>query len=148
MVAYLRALPGPRVLLWCYFIWYLFTAIRYFEWNPSLWATSLGMSAIIGTGLYLGTAYVGPERRAVGFWPVFRFYLTPFCVSSFAALVKGRGFVLVFHPTLAANLLALALCAAFCGLVLGARSPRFRYSAAPPSPPSMARRMSGSGASP
>jgi hypothetical protein len=35
----------------------------------------------------------------------------PFCVSSFAALVKGKGFVLVFSPKLGENLAALGLCA-------------------------------------
>jgi hypothetical protein len=76
------------------------------------------LSGIIGTGLYFSTAYAGPTRRALGFWPVLRFYLMPFCVSSFAALIKGRGFVLIFHPDLEGNLLALALCGAFSALVL------------------------------
>ena len=41
----------------------------------------------------------------------------PFCVSSFAALVKDRGFLLIFAPDLRENLLALALCGVFCGFV-------------------------------
>ena len=44
---------------------------------------------------------------------MFRLYLMPFCVSSFAALIKGRGFVLVFHPSIHDNLIALALIATF-----------------------------------
>jgi hypothetical protein len=121
VLAYLRSLPAPRVLLWCYFIWYAFVAVRYFEPKPALWATSLGLSAIIGTGLYVSTAYASQSRRALGFWPVFRFYLMPFCVSSFAALIKDRGFVLIFHPIARDNLEALGLCAAFCLLVLTAK---------------------------
>ncbi|MGC4087632.1 MAG: hypothetical protein QM756_07005 [Polyangiaceae bacterium] len=118
MVAYLRALRAPKLLLWSYFIWYLFAVANYFDPSPTLWASSLGLSAIIGTGLYVSTAYAGAERAQLPFWPIFRFYLMPFCVSSFAALIKGHGFVLIFHPTLSKNLEALALCASFVALVL------------------------------
>ena len=38
-------------------------------------------------------------------------------VTSFAALVKGRGFVLIFSPDFADTLLALALCTAFLSVV-------------------------------
>jgi hypothetical protein len=123
---YLRELSAARTLLWCYLLWYAFTAVRYFDATPSLWASSAGLSAIIGTGLYLSTAYAGPKRRDLGFWPIFRFYLMPFCVSSFAALIKGRGFVLIFHPNLADNLRALSLCVAFCGLVWGMKKTQAR----------------------
>jgi len=41
----------------------------------------------------------------------------PFCVSSFAALVKGRGFILVFSPQLAEIVIAAALCALLIGTV-------------------------------
>ena len=68
MVAYLRGLPGPKVLLWCYLLWYGVAAVRYFEPSPTLWASSLGLSAIIGTGLYVSTAYAERSRRALGFW--------------------------------------------------------------------------------
>ena len=107
----------PRTLLWCYFCWYGFAVYRHFDPSPRLWASSLGLSAVIGSGLYLSTAYAGPARRTLGFWPVFRFYLMPFCVSSFSALIKGHEFVFIFHPELADNLLALLLCGLFCGLV-------------------------------
>ena len=118
MVTYLRELSAPKTLLWCYLLWYAFVAIRYFDPGPALWASSLGLSAIIGTGLYLSTAYAEQKRRKLGFWPVFRFYLMPFCVSSFSALIKGRGFVLIFHPDPENNLTAFFLCAGFCLLVL------------------------------
>lgn len=124
VVTYLRGLPAPRVLLWCYLIWYAYTAARHFDPSPALWASSLGLSAIIGTGLYAGTAYAGRERARLGFWPVFRFYLMPFCVSSFSALIKGQGFVLIFHPTLHDNVIGLTLCAAFVLLVSLAKQPR------------------------
>jgi len=37
----------------------------------------------------------------------------PFCVSSFSALVKGHGFILIFSPRPGEDLLASALCAGF-----------------------------------
>lgn len=117
MVAYLRKLSAPKTLLWCYLLWYGFVVVRYFDPNPTLWASSLGLSAIIGTGLYVSTAFSEAKRRVLGFWPVFRFYLMPFCVSSFSALIKGQGFVLVAHPDVEGNLTALTLCAAFCAAV-------------------------------
>jgi hypothetical protein len=125
VATYLRELSAARTLLWCYLIWYAFTAVRYFDPTLSLWASAVGLSAIIGTGLYLSTAYAGPKRRDLGFWPIFRFYLMPFCVSSFAALIKGRDFVLIFHPNVEDNLKALALCAAFSGMVWGLKRTRF-----------------------
>jgi hypothetical protein len=54
---------------------------------------------------------------------VFRLYLMPFCVSSFAALVKDAGYVLVFPPSLRENLVGLGLMAAFVVLVRLLRQP-------------------------
>jgi hypothetical protein len=113
---YLRQLDNARLILWCYAIWYAVVLIRYFDPTPSLWLTSVGLSGIIGLALWLSTrAAIGPSR--LGGWGLFRLFLMPFCVSSFAALVKGRGFVLIFSPHLRENLAALALCAVFCGFV-------------------------------
>src|SRR4029079_3913777 len=99
-----------------YAIWYVVVLVRYFDPSPSLWLTSLGLSGIIGLALWLSTrAAIGTTRLAR--WGLFRLFLMPFCVSSFAALVKGRGFVLIFSPRLGENLLAAALCATFCGFV-------------------------------
>ena len=122
MIRYLRDLTPPRIILWCYLIWYLVVLVLYFEPSPLLWLNSLGISAIIGTGLVLSTAYAGRSRTALDRWQMFRLYLMPFCVSSFAALIKGRGFVLVFHPTLLGNAMALGLVAGFVLLALGARA--------------------------
>ena len=104
--------PSQRVL-WCYLLWYLFVAIRSFEAGPKLWLSSLGISAIIGTALYLSTARAGRTRVSLERWQIARLYLMPFCVSSFAALIKGRGFILVFHPSARDNLLAASACALF-----------------------------------
>lgn len=117
VIAYLRALPSPKMLLWCYLLWYAYFAARHFEPTPTLWLTSVGLSLLIGTGLYVSTAYSARERVHVSAWATFRFYLMPFCVSSFSALLKGRGFTLLFSPDLGDNLRALGLCAAFVILV-------------------------------
>lgn len=115
-------MSAPKMLLWCYLVWYLFVVVTYFDPKPRLWVSSLGLSIIVGTGLYLSTAYASRQRTPLSFWQIFRFYLMPFCVSSFSALIKGRGFVLIFHPTLEKNVEALALCAGFCGLVLACKN--------------------------
>ena len=111
----------PRLVLWCYLIWYGFVLVRYFDASLRLWFSSLGISAIIGTGLYLSTAHGGRARTQLETWQILRLYMMPFCVSSFAALIKGRGFVLVFDPAWAANAAAGAGCAVFVGAALLAR---------------------------
>jgi hypothetical protein len=113
---YLRQLDTPRLILWCYAIWYAVVLVRYFDPSPALWLTSFGLSGIIGFALLLSTRAAIGSGRLSG-WGVFRLFLMPVCVSSFAALVKGRGFILIFSPQLEENLLALGLCAAFVGFV-------------------------------
>lgn len=115
---YLRQLDRARLILWCYAIWYVVVLVRYFDPNPMLWLTSVGLSGIIGLALLLSTRAAIGATRLQG-WGVFRLFLMPFCVSSFAALVKGHGFILIFSSQLRENLVALAICASFCALVSG-----------------------------
>jgi len=93
--------------------------IKYFDPSPRLWLTSLGLSLIIGFALYISTASSGRTKVQLGFWQIFRLFLMPFCVSSFAALVKGKNFVLIFSPNAHEILLAVIFCAALCILVFG-----------------------------
>jgi hypothetical protein len=109
LIRYLANLSTGRLILWCYFIWYSVVLARYFDPSLRLWLTSLGLSAIIGFALYLSTT-AGRKVR-LEFWPTFRLFLMPFCVSSFAALVKDKGFVLIFSPNPAEILTAAGLCA-------------------------------------
>lgn len=111
-------------MLWCYLLWYLYAAYRYFDPDPRLWLSSLGISFIIGIGLYLSTAHGGSTPTKLERWQVVRLFLMPFCVSSFAALIKDRGFVLIFHPNLRDNLQALALP---LGFVMLTRLCRLRH---------------------
>jgi hypothetical protein len=121
-VRYLARLTAGRIILWCYLLWYLFFAVRYFDPSQGLWLTSLGISLVIGTALVISTRTGGAGRA--GFWATARLYMMPFCVSSFSALVKGRGFFLVFSPRLIEDYLALGLCAAFCAFVAGVKLAR------------------------
>lgn len=116
LFVYLANLNAAQRVLWCYLIWYLEVLFRYFDPDPRLWINSLGLSAISGTGLYLSTVYGRRERTALARWQIARMYVMPLCVSSFAALIKDRGFLLIFHPSWHANLHAAAACLAFVGL--------------------------------
>ena len=115
-VAYLRNLSTGRLILWCYFIWYGVVLMRYFESSLRLWLTSLGLSLIIGAALYISTT-AGANNVRLDRWQTFRLFLMPFCVSSFAALVKGQGFILIFSPRWQEIVVAVALCALLCGIV-------------------------------
>jgi hypothetical protein len=97
-------------------MWYLVVLVRYFDPSPRLWFTSLGLSSIIGVALFL-SATAGATKVRLDRWTIFRLFLMPFCVSSFSALVKGKGFILIFSPNPNEILLAIGLCALFCGSV-------------------------------
>ena len=68
----------------------------YFDPNPQLWLNALGICGVIGTALGLSVDRSSP-------WQTFRLYLMPFAVSSFAALIKERGFMVIFSPQLTEN---------------------------------------------
>ena len=117
MVRYLSRLDSARVILWCYAIWYAVNVAANFDPRPALWVTSIGLSAIIGFALLLSTRPAGGGSARRDPWVVFRLFLMPFCVSSFAALVKDKNYLLVFPPGLKLNLAGLAAIAAFLMLV-------------------------------
>ena len=119
LLAYLTALNTPRIVLWCYLLWYLVMVVFHFDPAPGIWITSVGISFIIGYALDLnGRAAGAPKARG---WALMRLYLFPFCVSSFSSLVKDHGFILVFSPVLAETGMAVGLCAAFWLMVLALR---------------------------
>lgn len=121
--AYLAGLSFARTVLWCYLLWYLVIVARYFDPSPRLWLTSLGLSAIVGVALVLNAGLLSrPAAAALGQrWQIFRFFLMPFGVSSFSALVKGKGFILVFSPHGVDVVAGLAACLGFLALVRLAR---------------------------
>ena len=120
LLSYLAELSTGRIILWCYALWYGVNVWHHFDATPRLWITSLGLAGIIGAALLISTQssgrWVWPDK-----WVVFRLFLMPFCVSSFAALVKGAGFVLIFPPTWSENLAGLGLIAVFLALVFAVK---------------------------
>lgn len=125
ILRYFANLTTGRLILWCYLIWYSVVLVRYFDPNPRVWMTSLGLSGIIGIALYISTTAGKAGQVRLDKWAVFRLFLMPFCVSSFSALVKGRNFTLIFSPNPREILLAAALCAGLCGMVWALRRSSF-----------------------
>lgn len=119
-LSYLANLNGARQALWGYLIWYGVVLVRYFDPSPRLWFTSLGLSGIIGLALVLSTAGTNATTK-LDRWQVFRLFLMPFCVSSFAALVKDHGFLLVFSPDWRDLAVGGGLVLGFLGVVRAAR---------------------------
>ncbi len=118
---YFGRLTDGRIVLWCYLIWYSVTVAAHFDASPRLWLTSLGLSVIIGVALWISTRSSSSGTTQLDRWQVFRLFVMPFCVSSFAALVKDAGYVLVFPPTFALNAMGFGLIAAFVAAVLWLR---------------------------
>jgi hypothetical protein len=113
LLVYLARLDLPRTILWCYLIWYVVILVRHFDPSPRLWLTSLGLSFIIGFALLLNAGLGRVGAPPINPWQTFRFFLMPFGVSSFSALVKGQGFVLVFSPVWSEVLTCITACAGF-----------------------------------
>ena len=124
LLPYLRSLSPGRTALWCYLIWYLVFAALYFDPSLRLWLTSLGISVIIGVALVISTTSSSNGPVKLDRWQTARLFAMPFCVSSFAALVKGQSFILIFSPKWRENLLALGLCGAFWLAVTLLKRPR------------------------
>ena len=104
--------------------------VRYFDSSPRLWLTSLGLSLIVGFALFISTTAASKNKVKLDFWQTVRLFIMPFCVSSFSALVKGRGFILIFSPKPIEIGIAAALCANMCVLVLLLRRRKRRLEAA------------------
>lgn len=121
LVGYFVTLSTGRIILWCYAIWYAVNVANHFDPRPRIWLTSIGLSAIIGTALLISTRSSSTGTTSLDPWQIFRLYLMPFCVSSFAALVKDAGYILVFPPSLKENLVGFALIAVFVVIVLSVR---------------------------
>ncbi|MFN2375397.1 MAG: hypothetical protein ABR538_02595 [Candidatus Binatia bacterium] len=121
IVRYFAGLTNGRIVLWSYLLWYLVTVAAHFDASPRLWLTSLGLSAIIGVALWIGTRSSSAGTTELDRWQILRLFIMPFCVSSFAALVKDAGYVLVFPPSPALNAVGLVLIAAFVAAVLALR---------------------------
>ena len=124
LLRYFSTLTIGRVILWCYAIWYVVNVAQHFDSRPRLWLTSLGLSVVIGAALILSTRASSKGTTDLDRWQVFRLFLMPFCVSSFAALVKDADYVLIFPPSLRENAIGFGAIAVFlvCHRMLRAES--------------------------
>src|SRR6478735_3692687 len=68
LLRYLANLSTGRLILWCYFLWYVVVLVRYFDPNLRLWLTSVGLSLIIGFALYISTTAAGNRKVQLEFW--------------------------------------------------------------------------------
>jgi hypothetical protein len=108
---YLSELKPGKITLWCYLIWYLVTVVAHFDASPGIWLSSLGISAVVGVALQLSVR--GESAASSDHWQTFRLFLMPFCVSSFSALIKGQGYILVLPSRPSELYLSLVLSAVF-----------------------------------
>jgi len=97
LIQYLYEIKLDKAILWCYLIWYVIVVCFHFDPSIKIWINSIGISAVIGTGLMLSVSSSKGERDR---WQAFRLYLMPFCVSSFSALIKEQGFIVFISPNI------------------------------------------------
>ncbi len=120
LLRYFAELRPGKIVLWCYLIWYLVTAVYLFDPSPALWSNSIGISLVIGVALSLSVGAPPtdtPGRRREARWQTFRLFLMPFCVSSFSSLIKGQGYWLVFPARTDALVTSVLGCVVFVSLV-------------------------------
>ncbi len=118
MINYLKQLHAGKLLLWCYFIWYLSISIIYFDDDSRLWLTALGISLIVGFALVLSTTCWPVDIKTLDRWQTMRLFLIPFCVSSYSLLIKDKNCFLIFPPELETNGIALSAIFSFLLFVL------------------------------
>ena len=90
-------------------------SVFYFDPAIHIWLTSLGVGAVIGVALILSVSNghsAKPDQ-----WTIARLFMMPFCVSSFSALVKDHGFILIMSPKWQEDALAIAICILFLSMV-------------------------------
>ncbi|NJL35409.1 MAG: hypothetical protein HC899_00655 [Leptolyngbyaceae cyanobacterium SM1_4_3] len=111
LIQYFYEIKLNKAILWCYLIWYIVIVYFYFDPSPKIWTNAVGISAVIGTALLLSVSSGRSNQR--DYWQTFRLYLMPFCVSSFFALIKDQGFIIIISPKLGETLVAMLWCGLF-----------------------------------
>ena len=122
MFQYFASLTRPRVILWCYFIWYVVIVARYFDPSPAIWLSAAGIATVVGYSLYINAASAGRDSVTLNRWQIVRFFMTPFCVSSYSALIKGRDFLLLFPKNPIDIAFAVGSCAVFIAIICFCRA--------------------------
>ena len=121
MISYLHQLRSDKLLLWFYLVWYLTISVIYFDSDPMIWGTAVGIALIVGFALLLNVSGWPVNFHKLDRWQVLRFFLIPFCVSSYSLLIRDKGCVLIFPPDLNTNAIALSVIAGFLTIVLLAK---------------------------
>ncbi len=116
LIQYFYEIKLNKAILWCYLIWYIVVVYFYFDSSPKLWINSLGISAVIGTGLKLSVSPSKVDERDP--WQTVRLYLMPFCVSSFSALIKDKGFIVLLSPKIQEVKVAILYCLLFLTIIV------------------------------
>jgi len=115
LIQYLYEIKLDKAILWCYLIWYVTVVFFHFDPSVKIWINSIGISAVIGTGLMLSVSSSKGERDR---WQAFRLYLMPFCVSSFSALIKEQGFIVFISPNIKETIVSGSCCVLFLLVIL------------------------------
>jgi len=115
LIQYLYEIKLDKAILWCYLIWYVIVVCFHFDPSLKIWINSIGISAVIGTGLMLSVSSTKGERDL---WQAFRLYLMPFCVSSFSALIKDQGFIVFISPNIKETIVSVSCCVLFLLVIL------------------------------
>lgn len=118
MIRYFSTIDYPKRILWCYLVWYIAIVIQYFEPHFSMWISSIGIAVLIGFALNLATSQKGQIRDK---WVILRLYIFPFCVSSYSALIKDKGFFLLFPTEFKPITIAVSSCAIFISFTIFCR---------------------------
>jgi hypothetical protein len=118
LIQYLYEIKLDKAILWCYLIWYVIVVCFHFDPSVKIWINSIGISAVIGTGLMLSVSSSKGERDR---WQAFRLYLMPFCVSSFSALIKEQGFIVFISPNIKETIVSVSCCVLFISVILGVK---------------------------
>lgn len=121
ILRYLARLDNRRLLLWSAFLWYVAIMARHATASLPVWLNSAGIAAVISVILAANAVPPGRKWRDLGFWPLARFFLIPFCVSSFSAVMTKAGLMLIFPRNLTDNLVAVGTVAGFLLLCAAAR---------------------------
>ena len=84
IIQYLSNLSQGMKVLWCYLLWYVYFACKYFERDVELWLRSLGIAILVGLALNLNafSSFKGMISKS-NKWQAFRFLLSLFAFPAF-----------------------------------------------------------------
>lgn len=94
------ATERPMILMLAFATWHVWIAANFHLSSSTAaagWGTALLMALFVGTALN-ANAFIPPWRAFVSQrrWSIARFYLIPFCVSSYSTIAAEHGFIALF----------------------------------------------------